>query len=220
MADSCVVLGAGGHARVLIDCIQTEGHVEVLGVLDPDSSRWGESVLAVPILGGDNLLAQMKHRGVRYFAVGVGSVGDSSLRQRLFRIGLESGLEPLAVAHPSAFCSTWARVGRGGQLFPGCVVNAGAVLGENVIVNSGAIVEHDCVIGSHAHVATGARLASAVFLGDASFVGVGASVRQGIRIGRRAVVGAGAAVVDDVPDDSVVAGVPAKVLRAQEAARR
>jgi UDP-perosamine 4-acetyltransferase len=155
----------------------------------------------------------MKRRGAEYFVVGVGNVGDASIRRRLYQMGAESGLEPLTVVHPTACRSAWARIGRGVQLLPVCVVNAGAEVGENAIINSGAIVEHDCVIGPHAHIATGARLASAVRVGDGSFVGIGASVRPGIQIGRRVVVGAGAVVVDDVPDDLVVVGVPAKVLR-------
>jgi len=215
MSESCIVLGGGGHAQVLIDCIQARGGIEILGILESDSSRWGESVQGIPVLGGDLLLPKMKRRGAKYFVVGVGNVGDASIRKRLYQMGVESGLEPLTVVHPTACRSAWARIGRGVQLLPVCVVNAGAEVGDNAIVNSGAIVEHDCVIGSHAHVATGARLASAVRVGDDSLIGVGASVRQGIKIGRRAVVGAGAVVVNDVPDDLVVVGVPAKVLRAR-----
>jgi sugar O-acyltransferase (sialic acid O-acetyltransferase NeuD family) len=162
----------------------------------------------------------MKGQGVKYFVVGVGNVRDASIRKRLFQIGIDSGLEPLTVVHPTASRSNWARIGRGAQLLPGCIVNAGAEVGENAIVNSGAIVEHDCVVGSHAHVATGARLASAVRVGDGSLIGVGASVRQGIKIGRSAVVGAGAVVVDDVPDDVIVAGVPARILRILGTARK
>jgi acetyltransferase-like isoleucine patch superfamily enzyme len=83
----------------------------------------------------------------------------------------------------------------------------------NVIVNTGAIVEHDCVLGDHSHVGPGARLGSAVTVSEGAHIGMGASVRQCVRIGRNSVVGVGAAVVSDVPDDTIVVGVPAHPLR-------
>jgi UDP-perosamine 4-acetyltransferase len=107
-------------------------------------------------------------------------------------------------------------VGLGSQLFPGSIVNTGASLGANVIVNSGAIVEHDCIVGNHVHIATGARLASTIEIGDGAHVGVGATVRQLISIGEGAVVGAGAVVIEDVPGWTIVVGVPAKPLQRVE----
>ena len=79
-------------------------------------------------------------------------------------------------------------------------------------MNCAAVVEHDCVVGAHTHVATGAILCGGVKVGELSHIGAGAVIRQGIRIGARAVVGAGAVVVKDVPDDTTVMGVPARVV--------
>ena len=208
----CIVLGGGGHARVLIDSLQLMKSVVIYGVLDADRSLWGQSVLGVPVLGGDDLLPQMIERGVNHFAVGLGSVGNSLVREHLFEMGLASTLKPLSVKHPSSVCSSWAEVGIGVQLFPASVVNAGARLGANVIVNSGAVVEHDCVIGAHAHIATGAKLSGGVRVGAGAHIGAGAVVKQDLSIGERAVVGAGACVVKDVAPDTVVVGVPARPL--------
>jgi len=213
MIDICIVLGGGGHACVLIDCLQASGHVQLYGVLDRDRSRWGQKLLDIPILGDVELLKEIVAKGVNRFIVGVGGIGDNRPRQRLFELGLSYHLEPLTVIHPTAICSRWANLGQGSQLLPGSIINARAELGLNVIVNSGAIVEHDCLIESHAHIATGARLASMVRVGNGAHVGAGATVRQCITIGARAIVGAGAVVVKDVPPDTVVAGVPACLLR-------
>lgn len=206
----CILLGAGGHARVLVDALRAAGGVELAGVLDSGVQTPGTSVLGVPVLGGDELLDGMKARGVSTFVVSVGSVGDASVRRRLFELGRQRGLKPLTVRHPAAVVSNAARVAEGCQLLASCIVNVGSVLGENVIINSGAIVEHDCEIGAHAHVASGAVLAGGVRVGTGAHIGVGATVRQGISIGAGAIVGAGAAVVKDVAAQTMVVGVPAR----------
>lgn len=213
----CVILGAGGHARVVIDALQAIGVGVPHGVLDPDRARWDAQLLGVPILGGDELLPRLAREGVTHFVVGVGSVGDSRTRRRLFELAMRHGLIPLAVRHPSSVCSRWAKIGAGTVLLPASVVNAGAQVGVNVIVNTGAIVEHDCIIGDHAHVATGARLSGTVSIGEGAHVGAGATIRQHISVGADAVIGAGAVVIDDVESRTVVAGVPARVLQVQPA---
>lgn len=212
MEQVCVILGGGGHARVLVDSIACMGGVHVQAILDSDRSLWGTTCFGVPVAGGDDLLPELAANGVNSFVVGVGGVGDNRPRQRLFELGLARGLKPVTVRHPSAICSRWAAVGAGCQLLPGSIVNAGAELGENVIVNSGAIVEHDCRIGKHAHLATGSKLASSVRIGERAHIGAGATVRQCLAIGDDAVIGAGAVVVKDVDRSQTVAGVPARPL--------
>lgn len=212
-----VLLGGGGHARVLLDCLLGLADTEIFGVLDSDASRVGGLVYGVPVLGGDELLGELVGRGATHFVVGLGAAAGNEPRRRLFEVGLAVGLQPLLVRHPSAILSSRAKVGEGSQLLPASVVNAGAVLGRNVVVNTAAVVEHDCVIGDHVHVATGARLAGGVRVAEGALVGAGAIVRQGVSIGARAVVGAGAVVVKDVSAGVVVVGVPAKPV---ENARR
>lgn len=213
MADKCIILGGGGHARVLIDCIQTGNAVQIHGILDPDQGRWGQTMLDVQILGGDQLLAEMESLGVRYFVVGLGSVGDSAARRRLFEDGQTYGLQPMTVIHPACVHSSRAMIGQGAQLLAGSILNAGTVIGKNVIVNTAAVIEHDCQVEDHAHIATGAKLAGNVHVGSGAHIGIGAAIRQGIVVGEGAVVGAGAAVVQDVPPHTVVVGVPARFLR-------
>jgi sugar O-acyltransferase (sialic acid O-acetyltransferase NeuD family) len=208
-----VVLGGGGHARVLIDSLQASESAVIYGVLDADRSLLGQSLLGVTILGGDDLLPGLIERGVTHFAVGLGSIGNSHLREQLFEAGVNCSLKPLTVMHPSSTCSVWAEIGAGAQLFPASVVNAGAKLSENVIINSGAVVEHDCIIGAHAHIATGAKLSGGVQVGAGAHIGAGAVIKQNLSIGAGAIVGAGACVVKDVEPGVVVVGVPARMLR-------
>lgn len=206
-------LGAGGHARVVMEAFQAMGGFEVIGLLDLRAELRGTRVGGVPVLGGDGELPRLRAEGVMDAFIGIGSVGDAGPRRRAFERARAAGFRIAGVVHPSAVLSPSALIGEGVQVLPGAVINAGARLGENIIVNTGAIVEHDCLIGSHAHIASGARLASTVTVGEGAHIGLGASVRQLARIGRDAIVGAGAVVVDDVPDGVTVVGVPARALR-------
>jgi sugar O-acyltransferase (sialic acid O-acetyltransferase NeuD family) len=213
MTPLCVILGGGGHARVILDILQASGSVGIYGILDSDSSRWGTEWCGTRVVGGDEQLPALIRRGVTLFAVGLGGVGDNRPRQRLFELALEHRLEPLTVIHATAVVSSRVTVGRGCQLLPGSIVNAGAEVGVNVIVNTGAIIEHDCRLGHHVHVATGARMSGGVHIGDRAHIGTGAVVRQSVSIGSDAVVGAGAVVIADVPPGTVVVGNPARRLR-------
>ncbi len=206
----CLVLGGGGHARVLIDGLLALGGVELVGVLDSAQGLWGGEIYGVPVLGGDDLLPGLAGSRADHFVVGLGGVRDNAPRRRLFEAGLAHGLKPLTFVHPRAFCSPQAALGLGCQLMPMSVVNAGAALGANVIVNSGAVVEHDCRVGEHVHVATGARLCSTVQVGAQAHIGAGAVIKQLVAIGEGALVAAGAVVVRDVAPGVLIKGAPAR----------
>ena len=214
-AHKCIILGGGGHARVLIDCLQRAGTAELLAVLDDDSNLWKKDLLGVPIPGNDACLPDLIRQGADTFVVGVGSVGDPSVRMKLFETGLAHRLEPLTVIHPAAVVSPRAVLGPGCQVMAGAVINPCARLGKQVIVNTRAIVEHDCEVGDFVHISPGAQLGGTVKIGAGAHIGLGATVIQGLVIGERAVVGAGAVVVKNVGPQTTVAGVPAKPLENQ-----
>lgn len=209
----CVVLGGGGHARVLIDCLQLGSDVLPIAILDSDSSMLGRNIFGVPIRGGDDSLQGLIDEGVNSFLVGLGSSGNNGPRQRLYELGSSFRLTPVSVIHPSAIYSSLAKFGPGFQLLPGAIINTGTVIQANVIVNTGAIVEHDCMIGDHVHIASGARLSGNVRVGALAHIGSGATLREGLVIGEGAIIGAGSVVVKDVPARTLVVGVPAKPVR-------
>ena len=208
-----VGLGAGGHARVVIEILRcSSSSYEVAGLLDPDTALHGTRVLGVPVLGDDSMLPDLARKGISRFFVGVGSVGDRKPRQRLFEKAVLLGMEPVQAVHPRAVVSPSAETGAGTTVMAGAVINACARVGTNVIVNTGAVVEHDCIVGDHVHIATGAVVAGGVCVGNGAHIGAGATVLQGLRIGGNAIVGAGAVVVADVEPDVTVVGCPARQL--------
>jgi UDP-perosamine 4-acetyltransferase len=205
-------LGAGGHAKVIIEILRLQGEFEIVGLLDANPEMHGTSVLEIPVLGDDSMTARMVALGVRHAFVGLGGTGDNRRRADLFMKTSREGFELIRAIDPRAIISQSAIIGEGALIMPGAIINADVRLGHNVIVNTGAIVEHDCRIGNHVHVATGAALGGGVTVLDGAHVGLGAAIKQNLRVGRNAIVGAGAVVIHDVADNATVVGVPARPL--------
>jgi len=195
-----IVIGGGGHARVLIDALQ-ELKVTILGITDPARPAGARNENGVAVLGGDEALDRFRTSDIQ-LVNGVGSVGSMSARDKVFRQCAARGFRFANVIHPAAIVSRSADLCEGAQVMAGCVVQCGAVIGRNTIINTRASVDHDCRIGESVHVAPGVTLSGSVIVGDRSHIGTGATVIQGIKIGADCLVAAGAVVHRDLPDNS------------------
>ncbi|MDQ6689203.1 MAG: acetyltransferase [Gemmatimonadota bacterium] len=212
MSSSYVVIGAGGHARVLIAAMKAAGTVPV-ACLDNDPARWNVQVLGITVVGGDELLPSLGAPDQLFLVNGVGSAGRIAARRAVWDKFSSLGYRFASVRDPRAIISEGVLIDAGAQVLAGAVVQPGTRIGSDAIVNTGACVDHDCVIGSHAHIAPGAVLCGDVEIGDSSHVGAGAIVRQGVRVGSGAVIAMGAVVISDVDDHSTVGGIPARPFR-------
>lgn len=208
-----IIFGAGGHAKVMLEVILENDLIDVIGLLDPSRTKWGQRLLGVEVLGGDDLVAELKSSGVSGFYIGLGSAGNLAPRKMLFQNAVRFGLKPLSALHQNATISKHAQIRPGVCVMAGAVVNPGARIGANVCVNTAAVIEHDCLLGTHCFIGPGVRLGGAVVVGSSAFVGIGATVRHAIRIGTGALVGAGAVVVKNVLPKQTVVGVPARALK-------
>ena len=211
MSIPAIIIGAGGHARVLISLMRLVGKLEPVGILDDDESRRGEEYDGVPIIGPTSLLG--KHpRNAKACVIGI---GRNSVREHFFTLAHKYGYRLPALIHPSAVLAAdvAATLPAGVQLLANSVVNPGTSLGENVIINTGAQADHDNRIGSHVHLHPAAILAGGVSVGEFTYIGTNAAVNPYINIGARSMIGSGSMVVKDIPDGVMAYGVPAQVIR-------
>lgn len=197
-----VVLGASGHAKVVIETLRASGWV-VMAAFDDDPGLLGVAVLGAAVIGP---IAQWCTQQVEPAIV---CIGSNRARQRVAARAI--GGRFATAVHPFAWVAPSATLGEGTVVLAGAVIQADASIGGHVIVNTGASIDHDCKIGDLVHVAPGARLAGGVVVGEGALIGIGAVVIPGIHIGAWATVGAGAAVVRDVSESATVVGVPARV---------
>lgn len=208
MKPRLLLLGGGGHAKVIADILESSGAIELAGFVSVEEQP--EELLGYPRLGGDADLPRLLDGGIR---LAFPAIGDNRRRGLAIAELQRIGFEIANAVSVDAIVSRHATLAHGIAIMPGAVVNAGTRIGPGAIVNTNASVDHDCEIGECAHIAPGVSLAGAVRIGAGAFVGVGASVIQCIRIGEGTVVGAGAVVVSDLPAGVVAMGVPAIVRR-------
>jgi len=209
MSIPAIVIGAGGHARVLISLLRLVGELKPVGILDDDEARWGEEYDGVPILGSASLLK--KHHGNAEACV-IG-IGRNSVRARFFMLARQYGYSLPALVHPSAVVAADVSLPAGVQLLANSVINPGTKLGENAILNTGAQADHDNRIGSHVHLHPAAILAGGVQIGEFTYIGTNAAVNPYLSIGAHSMVGSGSMVTKDIPDGVMAYGVPARVIR-------
>jgi len=192
-----VLLGAGGHAKVLASLIQALGR-PVAGVCDPALALQGAPVWrGLPVLGDDNALDPFDPSQVE-LVNGLGQLVGGAARERLFASMSARGFHFPALVHPAAWVDPTAHLATGVQVMAGVVVQADVRIGDNSILNTGARIDHDCVVGEHVHVAPGVTLCGAVHVGARAFLGAGSTVVQGIRLGDGSVAGAGTTVRHDL----------------------
>ncbi len=205
-----IILGGGGHAKVLTDALRVRG-ITILGITDADPAKHGSSVLGIPLLGNDTEVERYAPGSVQ-LVNGIGSVGRPTARAFLFDTFKTKGYTFATVVHPSAVVADDAVLGEGVQVMAGAVVQPGTIIGKNSIVNTRGSVDHDCLIGEHVHIAPGVTPSGGVRVGSGSFIGAGATVIHGVMVGADCLVAAGSVVLSDIRDKATVMGVPAREI--------
>ena len=197
-----VVVGAGGHARVIVSALRASGEL-VAAVFDDARELWGKKLLGVPITGPVDELREFTGQAV----IGI---GDARTRKSLVdRLKIHWA----TVIHPHSFVHPAVPLGEGSVVFAGAVVQPESVIGSHAIINTSATVDHNCIVENYVQVAPGANLCGNVSVGVGTFVGANAVIIENLRVGRWSTVGAGAVVIRDLPDNVVAVGCPAKIIK-------
>lgn len=194
------LIGASGHAKVVIDCLQDAG-IKVLGLFDANPSI--TFLKNFPVIGDYN-----SNNSEEPLII---SVGDNKIRAKI-ALKLKGKAFGKAI-HPSVLLSDDVEVGEGTVVFHGSIIQSSATIGKHVIVNTAASIDHDCVVGDFVHIAPKVALCGGVSIGEGALLGVGAVVIPGVKIGKWSIIGAGSVVTKNVPDYAVVVGNPARILK-------
>lgn len=200
-----IIIGNGGHAKVLVETLLLHNR-KIIGFTAPEIEH---NPYSLSYIGDDNAILEF-HPSEVELVNAIGSVSDTSLREKLFNEFKSQGYFFSLVIHPSAIISPTVKLGEGVQIMAGVVIQPFAKIADNTIVNTSTTIDHDCKIGEHCHLAPGVTMSGGVIVDDGTHIGTGTNIIQNIYIGKKVLVGSGSLVIKDVPNNKVVFGTPAK----------
>ncbi|MCM1251863.1 MAG: acetyltransferase [Clostridium sp.] len=196
--EKIVILGKGGHTASIVDALESKKEYEIAGYVVNDEP--GTSDENYPVLGDDEELERIFQSGIRNAAMGVGYLGKSDIRERLWIKLKKIGYNFPVIYDSTAIIAHDTFIGEGSFIGKGAIINTNTQIGKMCIINTGAIIEHDCYIEDFSHISVGSVLCGNVYVGQASFIGANATIIQGKKVGNRCIVAAGATIRKNMED--------------------
>lgn len=203
-----VIIGAGDGGHLVSQFVKEQDKLDIIGLIDDGDQLQGRTINGCKVIGKSTVLKKFSKVG---FVISVGL--NMPARRKLFDKAIKAGLKPVNLIHRSAVIDKTAKVGKGVIVLANSVINPFAKLGNNLFIFTGVIIEHNVRVGDNVYFSPGVSLAGHVKVGDNTFFGINSCVIEGITIGSNVIVGAGSVVLEDIPDYTVVAGAPARMLR-------
>lgn len=213
MKNNVVVIGSGGHAKVVIDIIECMNQYTIYGIIDPFRTP-GEMVNGYRVLGNETILAEIENELIG----GIVAIGDNWIRSQVVsKIKMVSPcFQYIKAIHPASVIAKSSTIGAGTVVMAGAVINSNCRIGDHCIINTRSSVGHDNLIGNFATIAPGVTIGGNVIIGDFSAVLLGANIIHSKRIGNHTIIGAGSTVLSDIKSYKVAYGVPAKIIRVRK----
>jgi acetyltransferase EpsM len=202
-----VLIGHGGHSKVVRDIVLSTKHDQIVGYLDDKfkTEMIRDNLFFAPISAAKKMI---EHDQYLKFVI---AIGDNKSRKLIYQQLNLANEYYATLIHPSAFISPSATIGDGTVLMAYTVINADAKVGHHTIINTCAVVEHDNQVGDFVHLSPNATLTGAVKIENGVHIGAGATIIPNIKVGEWSIIGAGATVIDDIPANCTAIGIPAKV---------
>jgi UDP-perosamine 4-acetyltransferase len=204
-----LVIGAGGHAKILIDIIHESNEYYIEAVIGQKNENI-DNLMGHKVLKGDEYLEQYKKKGINNVVIGIGGYRDNKRRQEIFNNLSSKGFNIVNLIHPSAVISSSVKLGEGVVIFAGVILNAEVEIGDNVIIATGSTIDHESIIKSHVLISAGVTIGAGNIISEGALLALGSKVISRVSIGKNALVAAGSVVVSDVDSDTVIYGVPGK----------
>ena len=209
MKNDILVVGAGGHCRVVLSILNHYEELNAIGIADRDNENFGEEILGTQVQYTWDDVQAVYHEGISNAVL---AVGDNKERQLLYAKLTEIGYTIKTLIHPSALVDNNVKIGVGTTICMGAKIGTLVSIGDNCIIYTGTVIDHETIIKSDCFIAPGVSIAGRVYIEEGSFIGIGCSIKDKIRIGAHSVIGAGSVVIHDVHANTTVAGIPATEL--------
>ena len=199
-----IILGAGGHAKAIAECVLKSGD-NLIGFLDDNIELQNKEIYeGKKVIGKLNDIDKYQNN---YFIIGI---GNNKIRKQ---IASKYNLKWYTAIHPSTIIATDVEIGEGSVIMPGVTINVSTKIGKHAIINTAASLDHDNIIEDYVHISPGSHIAGTVVIKESSWICIGATVSNNIVIGENNIIGAGAVVIKDILDNnSTYIGIPAKKL--------
>tara|TARA_B110000495_G_C22986362_1_gene580352 strand:- start:920 stop:1558 length:639 start_codon:yes stop_codon:yes gene_type:complete len=207
--EKVIIIGSGGHAKIILDIIELENKYEIFGVVTNDKI---ENFYGYKVLGNDQILHEVKESGIWNVAIGIGGFTDNLLRERIFNKMIYLGFNVVNAIHPSAIISKTAELGKGVVLFAGVIINSEVKIFDNCIVATGSSIDHETTIENHCLISAGVTIGANVLIRKNVLCALGVKVISQIEIGEEILIGAGAVVVKSIYEKGCYLGVPARKI--------
>jgi len=210
MKEKIIVIGGGGHAKVIISILKKQKKYEVVGYTDISDNGL---ILGIQFLGSDEKLHSLFDSGIQNAAIGLGQIKTALHRRKIVDVLKNIGFKIPAIISPKSIVNEDVNIGNGTVVMDGVVINSGTSIGEFSIINTNSSVDHDCKIGSFTHITPGVTLSGEVTIGDNVLIGTGASVIHQIKIPDNTIISSGSSVQMDIEKVGIYRGVPAEFVR-------
>jgi sugar O-acyltransferase (sialic acid O-acetyltransferase NeuD family) len=202
-----IIIGSGGHSRVVIDTLETLGS-NIFGIIDINYKGQKEKIFNYKIIGDMTIIDNLNPKNYNIIL----AIGDNNKREKYFSELLYKGFTIPTIIHPTAILSKKIIIGNGVFINSGVILNAGVEIADNTIINTGSIIEHEVNIKQNSHICPGVKIGGRATVGKNTFIGIGSSIKDYIKIGDNVKVGAGSVIIDNIKKGLTVVGVPGKEI--------